>query len=173
MKKLGLAIAAITMTVAASPASAATFLYSFTSAAFTGSGTFTTSDTANANGSFTITNTVGSGSLGGTAYTFSGPTTYAGADNQLFANRPAQYLSFDGTSFALSPTLSANIYFSTAAGAYRYLTTGGNVLALDSFTITRASGAVPEPATWLMMMLGFGMVGYGVRRRTARIAFAA
>ena len=27
------------------------------------------------------------------------------------------------------------------------------------------SSAVPEPATWAMMMLGFGMVGYGLRRR--------
>jgi hypothetical protein len=31
----------------------------------------------------------------------------------------------------------------------------------------KASPAVPEPATWAMMMLGFGMVGYSLRRKTA------
>ena len=29
-------------------------------------------------------------------------------------------------------------------------------------------GAVPEPATWAMLILGFGAVGIGVRRRTVR-----
>lgn len=28
-----------------------------------------------------------------------------------------------------------------------------------------ALGAVPEPATWVMMIVGFGAVGYGMRRR--------
>ena len=27
-------------------------------------------------------------------------------------------------------------------------------------------GAVPEPATWMMLVLGFGVVGYAVRRKT-------
>lgn len=38
-----------------------------------------------------------------------------------------------------------------------------------------ASGAVPEPTTWAMLMLGFGCVGYAMRRRSparARIRFA-
>lgn len=39
---------------------------------------------------------------------------------------------------------------------------------------TIGSGAVPEPSTWAMMILGFGAVGATLRRRqqTARIAFA-
>jgi PEP-CTERM motif len=28
-----------------------------------------------------------------------------------------------------------------------------------------ATAAVPEPATWMMMILGFGFVGAAVRRR--------
>lgn len=37
------------------------------------------------------------------------------------------------------------------------------------------AGAVPEPATWAMMLLGFGAIGYSMRRRraTVRIARAA
>lgn len=33
-----------------------------------------------------------------------------------------------------------------------------------------ASGAVPEPATWAMMLVGFGAVGSAMRRRSARTA---
>lgn len=47
---------------------------------------------------------------------------------------------------------------------------GGNVL-LASDTMP----GVPEPATWAMMMLGFGVAGYTMRRRSkvgAHIRFA-
>jgi hypothetical protein len=33
--------------------------------------------------------------------------------------------------------------------------------------------AVPEPSTWAMMLLGFGMVGVAVRRRKAAKPLAA
>ena len=33
-------------------------------------------------------------------------------------------------------------------------------------------GSVPEPATWAMMLLGFGAVGYSLRRRPMRVALA-
>lgn len=35
-----------------------------------------------------------------------------------------------------------------------------------------ATGAVPEPATWAMMIAGFGLVGASLRRRKASAAFA-
>ena len=34
-------------------------------------------------------------------------------------------------------------------------------------------GGVPEPATWAMMIAGFGMVGGALRRRSTKVAFAA
>jgi hypothetical protein len=34
------------------------------------------------------------------------------------------------------------------------------------FSFDQVNGAVPEPATWAMMMIGFGMVGFGLRRRS-------
>jgi hypothetical protein len=37
-------------------------------------------------------------------------------------------------------------------------------LAYDDFTYDLSSAA-PEPATWMMMILGFGAVGFAVRRR--------
>ena len=54
-----------------------------------------------------------------------------------------------------------------------------NVLANSGYRFTTADAyrafatpAVPEPATWMMMILGFGMVGYSLRRRSAKVAFA-
>jgi hypothetical protein len=63
---------------------------------------------------------------------------------------------------------------------YTYtLFNGANVVgqgALDarSGPATVALGPVPEPATWAMMLAGFGLVGFGLRRRakqTVRVAF--
>jgi hypothetical protein len=44
-------------------------------------------------------------------------------------------------------------------------------LSYDDFTYDVA-GAVPEPATWAMMILGFGAVGFAMRRRKqAKLTF--
>ncbi len=43
--------------------------------------------------------------------------------------------------------------------------------AVSGPTIT--SGAVPEPGTWALMILGFGLAGAGLRQRRAREAVAA
>lgn len=39
-------------------------------------------------------------------------------------------------------------------------------LLLDSVSVVE--GAVPEPATWAMMLVGFGAMGFAMRRRRAR-----
>jgi hypothetical protein len=38
---------------------------------------------------------------------------------------------------------------------------------VDNITITQAAGGVPEPATWALMLSGFGMAGAALRRRRA------
>jgi opacity protein-like surface antigen len=48
----------------------------------------------------------------------------------------------------------------------------------DEFTWTglaevRFGGVVPEPSTWAMLIAGFGIVGFAVRRRTAVAAVSA
>lgn len=43
----------------------------------------------------------------------------------------------------------------------------------DSFSLVVSAGAVPEPATWAMMIAGFGLVGSAMRRRRGNLAVAA
>ena len=45
----------------------------------------------------------------------------------------------------------------------------GNSIYADNITFT-LGGAVPEPATWAMMIAGFGLVGGAMRRRERTIA---
>jgi len=71
-------------------------------------------------------------------------------------------LSFDANNIFLN---FANITQTTLPGTqYRY-----------NVTFAAATGAVPEPATWAMMLMGFGAVGFAMRRRQSvatRIRFA-
>jgi len=76
-----------------------------------------------------------------------------------------------GTSTAtyLNTTLDT---FGMAAGN-SYTWTWGDGKTTDTFTINILAAAVPEPATWAMMIMGFGMVGATMRRRNkpaARLA---
>ena len=45
-------------------------------------------------------------------------------------------------------------------------------VAGDNFTVTAAAGVVPEPASWAMMIGGFGLVGGAVRSRRRVAALA-
>ena len=67
------------------------------------------------------------------------------------------------------------IGFSSLTGTYSLLNRAGAPIATGSGTVRfLAAGAVPEPATWAMMIGGFGMIGAALRRRKAggRVAFA-
>ena len=66
--------------------------------------------------------------------------------NAAFAPVSAQYFRFDGTPFAAS---SFN---------------GGRIIELDAVVGT-ITPSVPEPATWGLMLVGFGAMGYAMRRR--------
>ena len=47
------------------------------------------------------------------------------------------------------------------------------VAALPNGTLPTTPGAVPEPASWAMMLAGFGVVGGALRRRRVRFAYNA
>lgn len=68
----------------------------------------------------------------------------------------------DGQSF-IGPANITSYVFDT-------VTTNGAV-GLRSLSVSSPLdvGAVPEPATWVMMLFGFGAVGYSMRRKRTRV----
>jgi hypothetical protein len=62
--------------------------------------------------------------------------------------------------FQYSPTFgSVLLYSSTLTPMTNFFSTTVDV------TVTNGNAAVPEPATWALMIAGFGLVGTGMRRR--------
>ena len=49
---------------------------------------------------------------------------------------------------------------------------GYDQLILDNITLSAVTSAVPEPATWAMMITGFGLAGSAIRRRRQQVAMA-
>lgn len=47
---------------------------------------------------------------------------------------------------------------------------GNSFLALDSFSVSSVTSAVPEPSTWAMIILGFAGIGFVAYRRNAKPA---
>lgn len=104
------------------------------------------------------------GSTDGVSFTSLG--TFSPFDNPL-ANYPAEVFAFGATSlryarFEMSecPQLDPGNFAACAIGEVAFRTAG--------------AGAVPEPTTWGMMILGFGAIGSSLRRlrQIASIRFA-
>lgn len=78
-----------------------------------------------------------------------------GDPSGAFCNWTAVGVTFSGTAFSID-------FGGTA-----------NQTAFDDITFgTDIAGGIPEPATWAMMILGFGMVGSAMRRRRAGVVAA-
>jgi len=84
----------------------------------------------------------------------------------------------------LALTTTSNVYYDWSAigvgfnGIAHSVDFGGaaNFIAFDNITLgaaTPGNGAVPEPASWALMLGGFGLVGGAMRnRRRSTVAFA-
>ena len=178
MKTL-LALSAAIAALSSTSASAAVFNFTFDSTStFLGGpqsirGTFTTSDTPVSRfGQTALVITGISGTINGTAIT------------GLFdiPNNPYYYFTtgptfLDGSGVRFNAGAATNIAFfhqdGVAADQYR-VNGNGTVSAFGPATSSAATAAVPEPATWAMMMLGFGGMGFAMRRKriSTRIRFA-
>ncbi|MBI0477208.1 PEP-CTERM sorting domain-containing protein [Sphingomonas sp. MA1305] len=101
----------------------------------------------------------------------------------LTGGNNASPISFDLSSIDTIGSITANTLAFAASGTLRYdgfdatpasfvFTTQGNTTT--SFSATAQTAAVPEPATWALMILGMGAVGFAMRRRntTTRVRFA-
>jgi hypothetical protein len=105
------------------------------------------------------------------------PTDHLISDNLLFVpGNPA--LTNNGIVFAGSTLPSDSQYFNiwgNGPGNYTYFNNYDGPFpavngTLDSFTVTEI-GAVPEPSTWAMMILGFAGVGFMAYRRKNKPTF--
>lgn len=88
-------------------------------------------------------------------------------------------VTFNGTLLDLSQVLSPDGIngLPIFAGALNQLVIRGTSSELAPYggTITFTPGAIPEPGTWAMMLMGFGGLGYVMRRRRnteAKVSFA-
>lgn len=79
---------------------------------------------------------------------------------------------FPTNSFGLSDLTSfgAKINMTNVVGINFSTKSGFNYAAGQAVTAT--TPAVPEPATWAMMILGMGVVGYALRRQRTTVRFA-
>jgi len=166
-----------------------TGVYTFTSATWSIiSGTNITTGSVVASGTIGLTN----GGLVGYRTLSTDPTNQNRAIFQLNANvadfllGPGNYfltwsLAGTGASGPFVPPVvgslgTGNALQSLSGAAYTGLIDAGSGQTYDlPFRIngTVATGAVPEPATWAMMLIGFGALGFTMRRRNdVRVRFA-
>lgn len=172
MKKLAFAMATAMVAFASAPASAGVFDFTFdtTSTLFGGGpqtirGQFTTLDTpVDRSGLTGLAITGISGTING--------TPISGLFN--IPNNPYYYITsgptfLDGSGVRFNAGAAQNIAFFKPdygpAGEYR-VNGNGTISAFGPATSSPAAvaGAVPEPATWLMMIFGFGGIGFAMRR---------
>ena len=179
MKTLALGFAAIAAIVS-TPASAATFAFTFdtTSTLFGGApqtirGQFTTLDTAVDRSGQTglqitgITGTINNVAISGLYDIPNNPYYYITSGSTFL----------DGSGVRFNAGAAQNIAFfhqdNVDPATYR-VNGNGTISAFGPATSSRvaATGAVPEPATWLMMIVGFGAIGFAMRRAKARTTAA-
>ena len=95
----------------------------------------------------------------GTGATFSYDPFYIGNDDEYLNGSAENSFRLEWATVGFDPnvndTYQVNLTYNDATGAAH---------SLDIFA-KLGTGAVPEPATWAMMMLGLGMVGGAMRRR--------
>ena len=176
-KKFLVSTAALALALGSVSAHAAVFNIHYTGTTGTldtASLSITTSDTASINdpsGGFdvtgisgnvnglTITSLLNNPNLGQRSTSPDGQYYY---DNVYFPNADP-LVDINGISFFTADGTDWNFY-SNGPGNYQLLgALNGAPVGSYAFNST---GAVPEPATWAMLLLGFGMIGFAMRKRS-------
>lgn len=172
------ALAAATALMVAIPAQALTYAFSYVATSATAplsitgrfavSGGFVTSITGSVDGDAitSLQSTVGLAPFSATQ--FLSPDGYYYFNNKFYTADPV----FDdgGLLFYTASGREFN-FFSDGPGAYHVLSSvpfGSRNVAESTGTF--AITAVPEPASWVLLVAGFGLVGVSARRRQAPVA---
>jgi hypothetical protein len=96
----------------------------------------------------------GGGTTGTASFTLTDNTGQTFNFNDLALGTGENFFGFVGVG---GETIS-NVAFTTTAG----------IADVRQIRLDETIGGVPEPATWAMMLLGFGAVGFGMRRSRRR-----
>lgn len=115
--------------------------------------------------------------LTGTGFSYHVTGSAATGDLDIGFSLPFSFLENDplGIGFhKLSADEGNNFTRVSYSQSFGYSVAGGQAFygndRLGSFTIpAQDAGAVPEPASWALMITGFGLVGAGLRRRSTRL----
>jgi hypothetical protein len=107
----------------------------------------------------------------GGLFTFNGlDLTYAFNDQNASFGGGLATFTFNGGTSVLTRTFDNLAGFQTfnfdASGLSSVRISSASPFQIDNVRLT-AAAAVPEPATWAMMLFGFGAIGYSMRRRRA------
>lgn len=183
MKKICYLVAsALAITAPTTPASAAEFLFSFKPSTplfgqqVSGSGVFTTSDTpTTVSGQTALPILSITGLVNGSAITALAGNGFG--PNGTYGNyfiTGGGFLDGSGTRFFTASGLDVRFFQQSSNGQFRVNTFGQfGSSNFVSATSSAVAAAVPEPSSWLMMILGFAAVGFGMRSRIKpRVAFS-
>lgn len=107
-------------------------------------------------------------------FTFASPVQLAGAFFEFNSPTSATFQTYLAGNLVESYTYNNNnccsspqfIGFSGVSfDTFRLSNVTGNDFYMEDLKFSSVSGAVPEPSTWAMMLLGFGGIGFAMRRR--------
>jgi hypothetical protein len=168
-------------------AQAATYIFSYSGGAYgnasggdpvSASGSFTTADTPfdgiNPSSGYLITSISGTrNGIGFNTLLPAGTLSGGTPTDNLFFTDGTPYFSYFGVAFTVG-TDEVALYSLSLPGAGtevdEYVEGDPGYRQLD-FSL-RLAGAVPEPASWALMIAGFGVLGVAVRRRSLKVSFA-
>jgi hypothetical protein len=175
-----LAGAAVLCAVAAS-AEAKVYDFSFTGNGVSGSGVITTADSNAASAVTSVTGSVFDSFVGPGAFSITGLSAYAAADNILYPTTQP-LVDFGGVSFTTDTGGEFNLGLG-GGGLYGLVLNSavqnpvgygnGGFDNPGSVNISMSVTGVPEPATWAVMLLGFGGIGAAMRSARRRQAVLA
>lgn len=160
-------VAAMAVAMATTPASATDYTFDFSGpnlvgspATLAGSGVFNVSDTSvdfRGRTAYAITGI--SGMFNGSAITGL-LTGFLGATNYYYLDSP--FLDGSGVSFKTAAGTSVNFFNQSSNGQYR-VNTAPYAVAFVTATSSVVQSAVPEPASWALLLFGFAAVGGALR----------
>ena len=103
--------------------------------------------------------------------------TYSGddvADSDVLYEGQSNVLAFSGRHLTDGdPATTADVSFNFRNILFMAISSNDpRGVAFNSFSFTpTVTAGVPEPATWAMMIMGFGLIGAGLRRRSVKVAY--